>query len=64
MMRAISDAAAKRDARLDHDQSERPIDAGQAGDGCRRAGESTADHAHPKCLPYLRPLQLQLDSFV
>src|SRR5262245_47209208 len=45
MMRAIGDATPKRSARFNHDEAERPVDAGKAGDGSRRAGESTADYA-------------------
>jgi hypothetical protein len=45
MMRAVSDAAPKRSARLDHDEAERPIETREAGDGGGGAGESTADHA-------------------
>ena len=56
MMRAIGDAAAKRSARLDHDEAERPVEARQAGDRGGGAGESTADHAHREWrLPHLAP---------
>ena len=56
MMRAVSDAAPKRSARLDHDKAERPIEARQAGDRGGGAGKSTADHAHREWrLPHLTP---------
>jgi hypothetical protein len=56
MMRAVSDAAPKRSARLDHDKAERPIEARQAGDRGGGSGESTADHAHREWRrPHLTP---------
>src|SRR5262249_44010871 len=39
MMRAIGDAAPERGARLHHGEAKRPVDAGKARDGRRRAGE-------------------------
>lgn len=58
MVGAIGDATPKRGARFHHDEAERPIDPGKASDGRRRAGESTADHAHRKWrLPHLAPFK-------
>jgi hypothetical protein len=58
MMRAIGDAPPKRGARFHHDEAERPVDAGKASDGSRRAGESAADHAHRQWrLPHLAPFK-------
>ena len=58
MMRAIGDAAAERGSRFHHHEAERPVDAGKATDGSRRAGESTADHAHRQSrLPHLAPFK-------
>ena len=57
MMRAVSDAAPKRGARLDHDEAERPIETRQAGDRGGGAGESAADHAQSEWrLLHLVPL--------
>jgi hypothetical protein len=46
MVTAIGDAAAKRGAGLDHDEVERGLDAGEAGDGGSSAREAATDHAH------------------
>ena len=46
MVTAIGDASSKRGARLDHDEAERRLDAGEASDGRSGAGEAATDHAH------------------
>lgn len=59
MVSAVGDAAPERSARFHHDEAERPVDPGKASDGSRRAGESTADHAHRQWrFPHLAPFKL------
>ena len=61
MMRAVGDAPSERQAGLDHDETERPLDTGEAGDGGRHAGESAADHAHREWRPPHLALSFSLE---